>query len=93
LFWRLGRQLQVGGDRAEVGDDAQDTLSLLSAVGVDGVGVVRLDFSVGVGCLGRRGRIGRLRGLWKEQSAGCIGQIDDGQCWRGIVFGGGQEAG
>jgi hypothetical protein len=41
LLCGLGRQFRVGGDRAEVGHDAEDTLGLLGSVWADGVGVCR----------------------------------------------------
>ena len=39
LFWCLRWQFDVCGDGAEVGDDAEDALGLLRAVGTDGVRV------------------------------------------------------
>jgi len=83
FFWRLGRQFYVSGDRAEVGDDAEDALGLLAAFGVGSVGVVRL---------GRLGWICRLSGLGEEQGTGRVREIDGGYCCCGIVLGWGAEA-
>ena len=73
LFCCLGRQFHVGGDGAEVGDDAEDTFGLLRSIGAERGGVGR-------GLLGRGARrwlyLARLGILERAGSVGQLGELD-----------------
>jgi len=75
FFGRLGRQLGVSRDGAEVGHDAEDALGLLGAVGADGVGIVCL--LRWLGCLGGLRVLRVLGGLRILNRAGSIWQFSD----------------